>query len=178
MKPPKIVEKLCGSVCIRRWTSLSTFPSGSSPVRTVCFSDSSWSASNQLVGAKLANLMCLFACSCDQRLSGAGRRCDRKTRRINRVVCLGWSNAKRSWLVGGVLGGFRRGGLSKGRLGVTGWYGGQWMLCRQRFAIRDKLPPLVALELAVKARRRQMLVLTSQQKANAHAAPQVLPHPS
>ena len=77
-----------------------------------------------------------------------------------------------------MLGGFRRGGLSKGRLGVTGWYGGQWMLCRQRFAIRDKLPPLVALELAVKARRRQMLVLTSQQKANAHAAPQVLPHPS
>ena len=177
MKPPKIVEKLCGSVCIRRWTSLSTFPSGSSPVRTVCFSDSR-------VGIKPAGrretgqfdvLVCV---QLRPEVVRAGRRCDRKMRRINGVVCLGRSNAKRSWLVGGVLGGFRRGGLSKGRLGVTGWYGGQWMLCRQRFAIRDKLPPLVALELAVKARRRQMLVLTSQQKANAHAAPQVLPHPS
>ena len=79
-------------------------------------------------------------------------------------------------MASGEVGSIRAGSESPG--GIFEYLGGLWMLCRQRFAIRDKLPPLVALELAVKARRRQMLVLTSQQKANAHAAPQVLPHPS
>ena len=177
MKPPKIVEKLCGSVCIRRWTSLSTFPSGSSPVRTVCFSDSR-------VGIKPAGrretgqFMCLFACSCDQRSSGQGVAV---TARRDGSTELSVSDGAMPSAAGssvacsvasGEVGSVRAGSESPGGMVANGCSAGKGL----PYVTSCRL--LSRLELAVKARRRQMLVLTSQQKANAHAAPQVLPHPS
>ena len=79
-------------------------------------------------------------------------------------------------MASGEVGSVRAGSESPGGMVANAMDALQAKVCHT--SIRDKLPPLVALELAVKARRRQMLVLTSQQKANAHAAPQVLPHPS